>query len=150
VVTKPITDLSNALLPYNNFFDALSTIYNFGVSMFYDTSENKFAYGCGANNLAIYVAGYGSTNPTNIPLLISIRNDTTSNNKLMLNNQELTLVFNDTASYNLSNFNYYMGSTVHGTEFDFAEFIIYDRALSDAEIDQVNAYLTAKYDIEAL
>ena len=150
VVMKPITDLSSAALPYINFFDALSTFYNFGTSMYYDSGLASFGYGCGANNLGIYVMGYNATNPTNIPLSIAIRNDISANNFLTLNNTPTTLSYSDTANYNLSNFNYYMGSSVHGTEFDFAEFIIYERALSDEEIALVNAYLTAKWGIYTL
>lgn len=148
VVTRPITDLSGAPLPYINWFDALSTIYNVGFSMFYDTSANQWAYGIGANNLAIYVAGYDPTNPTNQTICCTIRNDTNiSNNLLQLNSTPIPLSFDAPASYNLSNFNYYMGSSVHGTEFDYAEMIFYERALSDAEVAQVNAYLSAKWSI---
>lgn len=151
IVMKPITDLASGVpYPFINFFDALSSVYNVGTSMYYDSGLTEFGYGIGANNLGIYALGYNTTNPTNIPLLISIRNDTTTNNELILNNSVQTLSYNDNANYNLSNFNYYMGNPVHGTEFDFAEFIIYERALSDEEIDLVNTYLTAKYDIHSL
>ena len=68
IVMKPITDLTTAGLPYMNFFDALSTIYNFGTSMYYDSGLMQFGYGCGANNLGVYCLGYNSTNPTNIPV----------------------------------------------------------------------------------
>lgn len=150
VVIKPITDLSGAPLPYINFFDALSTIYNFGTSMYYDSALGQFGYGCGANNLGIYLMAYNSVNPTNTPLLISMRNELPSNNIVILNNTPQSLAFSDTASYNLSNFNYYMGNPAHGTEFDFAEFIVYERALPDFEIAEVNAYLTAKWGINTL
>lgn len=150
VVMKPITDLSGFALPYINFFDALSGVYNFGTSMYYDSGLGQFGYGCGANNLAVYVMGYSSVNPTNTPLSITIRNDLSSNNILILNNESVPLTYSDTANYNLSNFNYYMGNPVHGTEFDFAEFIIYERALSDAEVAVVNGYLTAKWAINTL
>lgn len=149
VVMKPITDLALAPLPYMNFFDALSTAGNLGTSMFYDASGG-FAYGIGANNVAIYVAGYEAINPTLVPLLIAMRNDITTNNQIILNNENIVLAFSDVANYNLSNFNYYLGSAVHGTEFNFAEFIIYERALSDAEMLLVTSYLTQKYNISTL
>ena len=118
--------------------------------MFYDSGTGEFGYGVGANNLAIFVAGYEAINPTDIPLLINFRNDVTTNNQLILNNSNIVLTYNDTANYNLSNFNYLLGSSVYGTEYDFAEFIVYERALSDAEITVVNAYLSAKYNISTL
>lgn len=152
VVMKPITDLSNDSPPYPfiNYFDALSGVYNLGMSMYYDSGLTSFGYGIGANNLGIWAMGYNATNPTNTPLLVAMRNDTTSNNKVILNNTELTLSFNAVADYNLSNFNYLLGNPIHGTEFDYGEMIIYERALSDLEMSQVSVYLTTKYDIKTL
>ena len=86
VVIKPITNLAIAALPYINFFDAFSGAGNFGTSMFYDSGTGEFGYGLGANNVAIYVAGYEAINPTLVPLLIAMRNDITTNNQLILNN----------------------------------------------------------------
>jgi len=147
-IVKPVTDLSNAAIPFMSFFSAVLDSGSISAGMSF--AHPNFSYALGPNGVSITLAADNATDVTGVPLLITMRNDTTSNNKLNLNNATQTLTFDDTASFTLSLFTYLLGYNTHNTAFQMGEFILYNRALSDTEVGTVETYLTDKWNIQPL
>ena len=100
------------------------------------------------------IAFDASNNYLNTAVLIEFINDTDiSNNWAGVNGRQYTTIFDAAASgYNTSNIPYYLGGYFGGsttpTAQNMCEVIVYDRALSQPEREQVETYLRIKWNIQ--
>ena len=146
VVTKVLSELSTAPTGFISYINVFSS---YGLQVFtLWTSADGYGYILIGAGVDVFCGGWSPTNPYNVPTRFVMRNDlSTTANLVVVNNVSLPLSWNLPSDYNTSTLAYSIGSSGYGTAFDLAEMIIYDRALSDAEVAQVNAYLTAKWGV---
>lgn len=145
VVFKALVDLSGLAFPYLNLFNGeFSTAFQFGAA--YDGGLGGYIFTVCQNGIW---CNYGvATNFTNTPTLTSCRIDTDISNNFITQNN--TLLSGD-LSYSASGFStnpgaYSVGRS-DGSSMDVGEIMIYNRALSDAEVTLVHQYLQLKWGI---
>lgn len=146
IVAKGLTDLTTILNPYMDLWSgAASQGYQLGYSYVRDLDTFVYAQ-CRSGDWCVYSTT--GTNPYNTPQLVSYRITTDlSSNFIRINSVNQTLLENHTADlFNTFPIPYVVNRD-DGSSQDIAEIIIYNRALTDVEVAQVEAYLTAKWAI---
>ena len=138
------SDLSLELVPYVDCFStAAETELQFGVN--WDSNTSNYNYVACLSGQWCNI-GENATNPLNTPQLFSFRMTTDlSNNFISLGTSNLTLTANNSNLYFAgSNVQYWINRS-DGTAQDVAEMVVYNRALSDGEVSQVQSYLLTKW-----
>lgn len=143
VVTNTLSDLS--VNNYASWFNGFSTgAFSSSVSEYLGT----YYTGCGGSGIDNYVMIARGTYPQNKPTIYSIRSSSDlSNNALWIDNSGQTLDFNTFGGYATTPIDYAIHYYTHPSSIDIGEIIIYNRVLSDAEVLQVNTYLSDKWSI---
>ena len=143
IVTTTISDLS--VNNYASWFNGFSSgAFSSGLSEYLGT----YYTGCGGSGIDNYVMIARPNYPINKPTIYAIRSSSDlSNNAIWIDNSGQTLDFNTFAGYNTTPVDYYLHMYTHSSSIDIGELIVYNRALSDAEVLQVVSYLSDKWSI---
>lgn len=143
VVTTTLSDLS-----VNNYADWFGGFVTGAFSAGLSEYLGSYYTGCGANAIDNYVMIQDATYPIYKPTIYSIRSSSnTGTNELRIDGDSKTLAFNSFSGYSTSAIDYAIHYFTHPSSIDISEIIVYNRALSDAEVLQVNSYLGSKYTI---
>lgn len=144
-VVESLTDLSGEAIPFLVLYNG-NDLAAYSVGAFY--SAGDYGLGIGPSGVSSTLAYNSAVNPYPNPLIYALRlNSDGTQNFLQVNGTSLTL----TSSYPATGFNtlpvtWTVGRS-DGTSMNVGEIICYGRALSDAEVVQVNAYLSDKWAI---
>ena len=145
VVFNCLSDLTTIGAPYLNLWNGEAT-QGFQLGLSYSLPNFYYSL-CRSGDWCNY--GTTTDNPQNIPKLVSYRITTDlSSNFININGVPLTLQENHTADgFNVYPIPYSVNRT-DGSSQDMCEIVIYNRALNDTEVAQVEAYLIAKWDVK--
>lgn len=144
VVSKQLVDLSGLGVPFLRLWNGSdSQAYQLGIAY----SAGSFYYQICQSGI-FCVSATDTTNYYNTPLMTSWRISTDlSQNIIHLNGLPISIYENYPASgFNTNTMTYTVNRT-DGSSQDVAEIIIYNRALSDVEVLEVEAYLINKWGI---
>ena len=143
VVTNTLSDLS-----VNNYADWFGSFVSGGFSSGLSEYLGTYYTGVGANAIDNYVMIARGNYPQGNPTIYSVRSSSDlSNNALWIDNSGQTLDFNTFSGYSTSPQDFYIHVYTHPSSIDIGEIIVYNRALSDAEVLQVNTWLSGKWGI---
>ena len=132
---------------YASFFLGIG-FYDFGQNIFWDSGAAEYWNGISANGIGGTIITTTSTDPINTPSIYAYRTSSDlSSNQILVNGVTQSLYINDFLTYTTSATNYWIHYPTHTSVFDVGEIIIYNRALSDSEVSQVQTYLADKFGI---
>ena len=143
VVTTVLSDLA-----LNNYADWFGNYTSGGFSTGLSEYLGDYYTGCGGSGIDNYVMIQRPTFYQNTPVIYAMRSSSnTGTNALWINNVSQTLDFNSFSGYATGSLDFFIHIYTHSSSLDISELIVYNRALSDAEVDQVAVYLSDKYTI---
>lgn len=144
VVYKNLIDLSGLATPFLNLINGDATA-GLQLGLTKDPSLGYLYVLCQSGSWCLVAPG---SNDYERPLYVSGRiTNTLADNYISVNGVNLTLTENHTASGMNTNPIPYSVSRTDGSSIDVGEIIIYNRALTDVEVELVYAYLASRWAI---